>query len=236
MQSQFWKFSTAGNTTVFVSKRDALPGALAIIQAEQAGYADGMALEMAGGELCINAALAFAALLNLQGQRVPRIHICGNIVRINADGQLPEWQCHIELPVCRCESRDYGGIRVQHLNGISHALIESDDFPSSDDAFAKAAELRRDLGLEERAAAGVVWWRRLEAGLEIMPVVAVPAASTCNAEAACGSGSVALALSLGPGRHEILQPSGEKLTVQACDGAVAVEARVRLLAQGEIWL
>lgn len=230
---QFWKFSTAGNTTLFVNKKGYILEALRIIGAEQAGYFKDGELEMAGGEMCVNACLALAALLAMEGCNESEVLIAGQRVRLQSQGSAPEWRCEAEFaPVCRPEER--AEINIQHLSGISHALLPVDEFPTETEAFASARAIRQNLGLDSKAV-GVIWWRELDGELEIQPLVAVPKAGTCNLEQACGSGSLALAMSLPEGTYKIRQPSGQYLQVAARPGKASIRGPVRLLAQGQTW-
>lgn len=235
MQSSFWKFSTAGNTTLIVDKQEILPQAIAAIGAEQAGWAAGANLEMAGGEMCVNASLAFAAFLRMRGSCNDSALISGEEVQLGCQGEAPEWQCWAEINIGDAVVQDYGEIIIQHLPGISHALIMAADFPPAQEALAEAAHFRRTFGLEQKPAAGVVWWRRLSDELEIMPVVSVPGAGTCNLEAACGSGSIALARCLPSGRYRIKQPSGGALIVETGAEKVLVKGQAHLLAHGSLY-
>lgn len=235
MQTRFWKFSTAGNTTLFVDDKAALRPALDIIGAEQAGAIKCECLEMAGDEMCVNACLAFGCLMHLLGRQAKLMRICNQEIDVEASGEIPDWQCSASFPLNEfgCEYKDE--CRVIHLSGISHALVECGEFPAYADAITAAQSMMHELGLESVPASGIIWWRRSGGILEIMPVVSVPGAGTCNVEAACGSGSLALALCLPQGSHEIVQPSGEKLIVSVDRGRVCVEAHTSLLAQGILW-
>lgn len=234
MQAEFWKFDTAGNTTLFVDRPEILPKALAVIPSEQGGFFRANSLEMAGGEMCVNACLAFAALLDAIGETADSMRIAGQKVLISAEGEIPAWRCRAEFALDGCEKET--GVNLAHFEGISHALIETEFFPEERDALAEAKILRRRLGLDSRKAAGVVWWRKLDSALEILPVVAVPGAGSCNLEGACGSGSIALALNLGEGAYDIRQPSGEFLKVAIEAGKAVIEGESRLAAKGALWL
>lgn len=236
MACRFWKFSTAGNTTLFVDKAASPAAAMRIVGAEQAAFFSGNRLEMAGGEMCVNACLAFAALLDLTPDETARIMIAGHEVEVAAAGCEPEWLCRAAFPADLCAPEVRQGITVQHMNGISHALIEKTDSSATGDVFALAAELRGRLDLDTCAAAGIVWWSRQGEDCEITPVVSVPAAGTCNLEGACGSASVALAALLPPGKYRVRQPSGQILEVEAGSGTITVSAPVRLMAKGMLWI
>ena len=71
------------------------------------------------------------------------------------------------------------------MDGTTHLLPEN--------CLAAAAMLRRDHDLDKEAACGVIWWRRRQQQLEMLPVVHVRDAGTDFLEGACGSGALALA-------------------------------------------
>lgn len=211
---------------------------MGVVGAEQAGYADlgGKRLEMAGGEFCANACLAYGALLNLNSLEPDSLKIAGMRVELFATGEAPKWRCGALFDIGNIASEDIGGIAICRMGAISHALIECEALPDAGKARSQALEMIGSLGLADEPACGVVWWRRDGDGLEIMPVVMVPGAGTCNLEGACGSGSLAAALGLGSGRHSLKQPSGQNLEVEIRDGRALIEGPVKLLAEGRLWL
>ena len=97
----FTKYSPCGNTTILVreaslSPADRARAAAEIIapghlEAEQAGYVDTAApvprLDMMGGEFCVNATRAFAALLAEEGRLSPESGGLGGIVSVSG---MPE--------------------------------------------------------------------------------------------------------------------------------------------------
>lgn len=234
----FHIFSTAGNTTLFVDSAGSQGRALASVPCEQAGFADPAQgiVEMAGGEFCVNACLAFAALQALNGINPEKMRMAGESVEIAAKGEPPLWTASAVLSAdgSRQEQPECG---IVHLPGISHVLLNMPEFPAPGTAFDQGRALLKQLGLEQEPAAGIIWWRKSGADYEIMPLVHVPAAGTFNLEGACGSGSMALSLFLGPGLRTIRQPSGESLLLENRGGRhVQVTAQVRLVARGELWL
>lgn len=240
MACAFWKFSTAGNTTLFLDQPLPLREAMQIIPAEQAGYADLMSshLQMAGGELCINAAIAFAAFADMLGKQAGNLQTAGQIIACGATGKKPHWQAWINFDLsCSMDARtmDAGDeIPVRYLPGISHALIKCTRLPEPGEAMNQAPNILKNLGLDD-SAAGVVWWRSHGEEIELTPVVSVPKAETFNLEGACGSASLAVAMSQPNKKSRIRQPSGEYLTVEIGHRSARIEAPVTLLASGEVW-
>ena len=270
----FCKWSPCGNTTLLFpahgldASRQARLAAVALDAAclggEQAGFADMRArsLRMAGGEFCVNAARAFGAQLALEesgarqslldGTGESRDFLCEisvsgwpSPVGIRARGFGPGWYvvARLSLPACPI-SRPAPGVTLVRLPGIVHLLMDGATHMLPENCLAAAAMLRRDYNLDREAACGVIWWRRRQQQLEMLPVVHVRDAGTDFLEGACGSGALALALSLYEKglrrRLSLLQPSGGLLDAeifQEGDGLVAeVGGDVHLVAQGRVWL
>ena len=269
----FCKWSPCGNTTLLFpaygldASRQARLAAVALDAAclggEQAGFVDmrARALRMAGGEFCVNASRAFGAQLALEaggarqslvdGEGAPQefrcdIRVSGwpSPVGIHARGFGPQWRvaARLSLPPCPV-SRPAPGVTLVRLPGIVHLLMDGATHLLPENCLAAAAMLRRDYELDEEAACGVIWWRRRQQ-LEMLPVVHVRDAGTDFLEGACGSGALALALSLyergRQRRLSLLQPSGGLLDVeimQEGENLIAeVDGDVHLVAQGRVWL
>lgn len=93
----FTKYSPCGNTTILVREASLSPADRARVaaeiiapghlEAEQAGYVDTAApvprLDMMGGEFCVNATRAFAALLAEEGKLSPESGGLGGIVSVS---------------------------------------------------------------------------------------------------------------------------------------------------------
>lgn len=231
---RFWIFDTAGNTTCFADSLAALALIPNWLGCEQAGCADidKASVQMAGGEFCANACLAFAALSHMAGSASRIISMAGVRLPIEAAGQCPVWQTRARLPAHAINAQDGQAGCVARLPGIAHLLVESAE--ESAQTAEKGQQMLQAHGLCGEPAAGVIWWRRNGARLTIRPLVAVPAAGVINMEGACGSGSIALAHALGPGEYEIEQPSGAVLHVANRNGEIALTASTRLAARGEI--
>lgn len=237
-ETEFHIFSTAGNTTLFVEQPGAARAAIAALPCEQAACADlrvGEAV-MAGGEFCVNACLAFAALQSLKKAALSSMLMAGHRIGIAASGSAPVWQTSAILPFGRAPLAEKSGYLIARLPCICHVLLETDVFPEEAEARLAGARLAASAGLAHEPAAGIIWWRRADDAYAIMPLVMVPGAGTCNVERACGSGSLALALCLGKGDYRINQPSGEALGVRHMGEELEITAQSRLVAHGEMWL
>lgn len=238
MSTDFWKFDTAGNTTLFLGKRIEAVKALHAVPAEQAGFfgIDPPELVMAGGEFCANASLAFGALLRFLGSSSTCPRICGQHVTVDVSGTVPYWKVTGVFQVPEYFWEDTEEAQICHLAGISHALIKGEEWPDAQESLVKAVDMRARLNLDRAQAAGVVWWQKNGQNFRLMPVVSVPGLGTCNLEGACGSASIALALAHGPGSYSLKQPSGEIIYIELAGEKLTLSARVTLQAQGQIWL
>lgn len=240
---------------------------------EQAGFVDPRQrrLRMAGGEFCVNAGRAFGALLafseNAHGPRqaalegLParpcdadaakehhyEVQVSGwqSPLRLNVRGALPHWRVEAVLRLPACPMRSLAdGMTLVRLPGIVHVLLNAALHPFPEDCETAAALLRQRLGLDGEAAVGAVWWRECQGQLDMLPLVHVRDAQTTCLESACGSGALALALSLSRagGRRDfsILQPGGSTLDVrlfsEGGENLAAVDGPVSLVARGQVWL
>lgn len=240
---------------------------------EQAGFVSPRErrLRMAGGEFCVNASRAFGALLafneNGRGLRQaaledlaenPRctgvakeyhyeVRVSGwqSPLRLIVRGIFPHWRVEavLRMPVCPLQSLAEGMTLVR-LPGIVHVLFNAALHTFPEDCNTAAALLRQRLGLDNEAAVGAVWWRERQGQLDMLPLVHVRDAQTTCLESACGSGALALALSLSRagGRRDfsILQPGGSTLDVrmfnEGREALAAVDGPVSLVARGQVWL
>ena len=172
----------------------------------------------------------------------------------------PLYDAAITLPVTAPPAQHLApGVLLQRLPGISHILLDAraHPFPTGEHGPGgwrqQAADLLARHGLANEEAAGCIWWRPVTAGdaaegspppntppdvrpdVRIDPVVTVREPFTVFHESACGSGSLALALALGPERPWVVaQPGGESLTVTFAPSSVraTVSGPVRLLGRG----
>ena len=258
----FSKWSSGGNTTLFLHDAGASPRTLAawaraaldpdVLGAEQAGTVSlaARSLRMAGGEFCVNASRAFGALLALGappavGEWRGDIRVSGweGPVGLTVHGAEPRWKvsARLEIPP-DARPRTHAGGRLVRLPGISHLLLplEESAQPGDDapDPLARARAALSSAGLLVEAAAGVIWWEPLPEGARMVPVVHVRDAGTLVAESACGSGALALALELAESRGlehcRLRQPSGSVLEVRLA--AHGTDGRVSAEISGPVTL
>ena len=244
----------------------------AMLGGEQAGFFNALqkTLRMAGGEFCVNASRAAGAMLaycvatgaarkgeSAQGVAAQpgeeplvyedTIHVSGweTPIRLRARGVTPQWRVEAELqvPACPVASLDKG-IQFVRLPGICHLLLDARLHSQPEDCFVAASTLRHRYGLEDEAASGVIWWQEHQGQLTMLPLVHVRDAGTTCLENACGSGALALGMTLAAAGTQtafsIMQPGGTALDVRFYyDGQVrmaGIDGPVSLLAKGTVWL
>lgn len=270
----FWKVCPSGNPTILLhsedipaEKRASVANAVMDDQhigGEQVGYirlSGTPRLDMMGGEFCLNATRAFAAVLH-DLALLPRdgetsfgsVEVSGVdqpvFVHVSpAQGSLPfaEACLHFdELPVP--ETLPDGAIRLQ-VPGITHIIQTG--LPPQRDALAAFCAAQRELSNTcDEEAVGHLWISRPETSkqsaaipysLELHPVVWVRNTASLCSESACGSGTLACALAeffrCGAQNFSVMQPSGTPLSVrmERKDNGwdIWVGGPVRLTARGE---
>lgn len=208
---------------------------------EQAGFvlAASRHLEMAGGELCGNATLSAAALLGaIHGQDRFSMTTSDSgrrevAVRLTRDGD----GCWVDgvfsdLPLSRAALRiGNQSVSVVDMGGIVHVLIEA-DFPA--DYRLAHRRVTDALHLNDRPAVGVSWFYRDGSDVVIEPVVRVlsSASETIIHESACGSASIALATTTGC--TDIVQPTGQRITVHREGTATTLRARIHTILTAQL--
>lgn len=246
---KFWKITPGGNPTVLLEANTIAPALRARAAAEimdpghlaadQVGFftcRNGLAprLDMMGGEFCLNATRAFAALLVRQGDLpylgpdlwIGQVEVSGTdgpvsvrVRRVPADQGQEGWTAAagVEFPMMPEPSPMQKGACLIRMPGIAHILLENAPPPSADALPAACAELRESFGLDDEVAVGCLWLDTVADPPVLYPVVWVRATKTLCTESACGSGTLACALALrarsGDSRLAIRQPSGDILSV-----------------------
>jgi len=166
---------------------------------EQVGFVNGSKLEMMGGELCINATLAFASTLNKKGQLYAS-GINSPIDYINYANKTA-----INLP-----------LKYKRAGNI--ILFEGIGFIITKKKIGRKvlSKLCRKYGLP---AFGVIDYNKNS----IFPYVYVKKTSSFVKETACGSGSIAF--SIFSGKRKIIQPTGKAIYVKL-EKEIKVSAQV----------
>lgn len=261
MRIAFSKISPGGNETVIVrtsvptASRASLSKTLMssrYVGGEQVGYlsipraADIDArIDMMGGELCINALRSVATILaeergktciSLASSGTDKVFECRSNERNGTS--YTSITFHV-IPRIRIFC---GRTSLIGLTGISHLLYECESRVEIDNPLRLFRKLQKQYANELSAlpAFGIIPFRRRQSGYDIFPVVYVRGTNTIVAESACGSASVALALSKTGKDCEksfrIRQPSGCVYDVQirwTCERAqVLLGSPVQLLVSG----
>ncbi len=269
----FTKYSPCGNTTILV--RDAslsaperarvaaeiiAPGHL---EAEQAGYVDVAAsvprLDMMGGEFCVNATRAFAALLADEGRLSPEgdglegfVSVSGmpERLRVRVRRLAPhrfESAVLLDLPEAPPLEAVAPGMHLVRVPGIAHLVLDAAVHPLPADKDRDTAALFARFGLLSEDAAGCIWLHREPSHLRITPFVWVRGTGTTYAETACGSGTLAASIVCRSvygdgGELSLMQPGGEPLCVVQAESARSggwaawVGGPVRRIARGDVFV
>jgi len=210
--------------------------------AEQVGYVEVSQnpkviahLQMMGGEFCGNATRSLAFML--VARNFPNIIIKDNLakfyltvsgvqepleVEVACDENQNPLSAKVEMPiyndmnsVCKKDKVD-----LVSLEGISHIIVENSVSPFDKENYKNNfIEFRDKLELQNEEAVGVMWTNQEEDGsISMEPVVWVKETDSYYYETSCGSGTVALALSIAKKsdlnyqEYKIYQPSGKYIT------------------------
>jgi len=207
--------------------------------AEQVGYVEASQnqkaiahLQMMGGEFCGNATRSLAFML--VARKYPNIIIQNGIakfyltvsgvqepleVEVECDDNENPISAKVQMPiyssidsVCQRES-----VKLVSLEGISHIIVDNDKTPFHKESYKDDfIEFRDSLELKDKEAVGVMW-KTIEEdnSISMEPVVWVKETNSYYYETSCGSGTVALALSMAKDNNQayqefkIYQPSGK---------------------------
>ncbi len=262
---QYTKWDASGNTTLFFQKGLNLPKAKIIkaqsereLCAEQTAFvsAEDHSLQMAGGELCVNATRSFGAYLAREawrkGIREEKQKFTVNIsgwfrpVEVSVKGgEGPEWTVVLTLKMRFCGVENFGkeGL-ILRLPGIRHMVVDEglagNIEDNCTDIKARVREMVQEYKLYEEPAGGVIWARKVGKMWRIRPVIYVKALDTVYEEQACGSGSMALAMArwyYDDGMEQIIQqPSGEKIKVNLFYSKVVKGLKMRIRITGPVRL
>ena len=210
--------------------------------AEQVGYVESAKsskaiahLQMMGGEFCGNATRSLAFML--VKRKFPNINIKNNIakfyltvsgvtkpleVEVKCDDNHEPISAKVEMPiysdinsVCKKNNLD-----LVSLEGISHIILDNKKVPFNKNNYKKDfINFRDKLNLQDKEAVGVMW-KNIEndGSITMEPVVWVKETNSYYYETSCGSGTIALALSMAKEgssdyqEFKIYQPSGKYIT------------------------
>ena len=204
--------------------------------AEQAGFLIPAShhFEMSGGEFCGNATRAAAVIFHkLSGEGSVRFTVSGFAREVTATVESVSqstFNVQCVFPGMAAEPRQVTiGAQVAtivDLGGIVHVIV---DGQLPEDYEQQHRKIMTALKLQNRDAVGVIWVRRSDGRVYIEPVVWVRAIDTFFHETSCGSGSIAVAASTG--QQEIVQPSGETITVTISASGVELQSEMEVLSE-----
>jgi diaminopimelate epimerase len=191
--------------------------------------------EMSGGELCGNGTRAAGLLFSM-------LHGSPSTYEFTTSGHDGAVRTEIEVgadgwpfvtgvfPNLKGEAKSITLKNGQpaslvDLGGIVHVIVYA---PLPDDYKAAHKELTAELGLTKRDAVGIDWVTVDGSDVvEMHPVVWVRSIDTYFYETSCGSGSISTALATGI--NNVLQPSGEMITVAKRDGAMTIASKLEVV-------
>ena len=194
-------------------------------EVEQVGFiypaVDGMSLQMAGGEFCINASRAATYLYSLRSkQSTCKMSVSGypGVVYGGVQGSLVSAKLTWPRPTIRM----IDGYQIVDLPGISHVIVDTAEKPTDSMLLKKSAQtLMQRLGLQSRyPALGIMYVYEEQSQVYLFPVVYVRDIDTLIFETACGSGTIAASYItvLGNAKnyyeYSYIQPSGVSLSTQ----------------------
>ena len=213
--------------------------------AEQAGFVtlrdDGIAIRMAGGEFCGNAAMSSAALFAMEkgiSQRVIHVDFSGtpDPVKVSVTA-LPggAMKGTLSMPECvSVEEKVLPGGRsypVVSFEGISQVIADKE--LSRDEAQEVIIPWCGYLGAD---ALGIMIFDRERESLS--PLVYVPSAGTMFWENSCASGTSAVGAFLaqreGPVNLSLSQPGGTLVIEASPGGELLLTGTVRMLHKGSV--
>lgn len=199
---------------------------------EQVGFLqlDEARFEMAGGEFCGNATSAAAVMLSRFSNR-PSVTLGtsgfeGSVTSMVK--QLDNSRYNVATTfagmACTVTSQVIDGLPVAivDLGGIIHVLVNG---ALPDEYKTIHQNLVRKLGISNRDAVGVIWFKLLsDKAVVIHPVVWVKAVRTFFYETSCGSGSMAVAIVTK--RSLIQQPTGQTITITINGDVIMLETEI----------
>lgn len=218
------------------------------LNAEQVGFIDkaSQSLRMAGGEFCLNATAALAANCARQNlnnsQNIFKLQVSGwpEIIKAQTVQITPqEFQVTLELNSLTYELIPLASdLNLLVLPGICHVLKEGRLHPF--ELKRLLPQIIKRYQLEDQPCVGLINYQSLGSDeYEITPLVFVKEVETIVFEQACGSGSLALALSLDPKTElnlNILQPSKATICFRGSSKQLFCQSKVTCLAEGQVTL
>ena len=208
---------------------------------EQVAFSEGDYLQMAGGEFCGNAARAFGYLKSNGEDASVKFKMSGttDVINVVIKDHNSKLVLPINLSYADMVSVVNDGVWLAKVPGITHLVItENSELFNRQATDDYVLELMDKFNLRSELAAGVMFWDTKKSAL--FPHVFVRDTGTLYAETACGSGTIACALTAkNNGVMTITQPSGMALSVSVLirDDIVlsaAIDGPVQMVERFEI--
>ena len=210
---------------------------------EQFGFLEGNKhFQMSGGEFCGNAARAAALLISqksskkagsftisgFEGQVFYKVLDNGEVVECQFTG-LPMKKSQVTVLGEQADLVDMGGIVHVVLPFKSHF----DPIPETYRTVHR--QITDSLGLNQRAAVGVIWREKQRDGSTLIhPVVWVRDIDSFFYETACGSGTLAVLAVSDATRENIVQPSGGSIYAEKKTGDTFLLRSKMQIKKGEV--
>ncbi|MCL2173919.1 hypothetical protein FWH58_01295 [Candidatus Saccharibacteria bacterium] len=201
--------------------------------AEQAGFLlrHQRYFAMAGGEFCGNAVRAAAILLNNFRSGVVEFRVSGfsgivsTQVKRRTNKRFFVTATFPNLPIkIRKTIQNNRTVSIVDLGGIVHVVIAA---AVPNNIATIQTRIINDLGLADRSAVGTIWLERIKEKVSITPIVWVRDTGTLFSETACGSGAIAAAIVAGA--RQIIQPTGQTITVDIGAGVVRLSSVIEVV-------
>ncbi len=204
---------------------------------EQAGFLhlDSRHFEMSGGEFCGNAARS-AAMLIAKHANVAEFDftMSGYEGSVHAKVVLEDSKAFVTCTFPNLQAtaqpvvfQDGGEGEVVDLGGIVHVLVKEPFLNDRSVYEAKHRKITEELRLTERSAVGLCWLVFTDSGVVLHPVVWVRGIDSFFYETACGSGSIAAGVATG--MTEIIQPSGQSISVVVDNTGIHLSSSMEIL-------
>ncbi|MCL2280935.1 D-alanyl-D-alanine carboxypeptidase family protein [Candidatus Saccharibacteria bacterium] len=192
--------------------------------AEQAGFINGRAFQMAGGEFCGNGSRAAAIIMSNFKTNKIRYSVSGfqNIVEATVEKLVDNiFNVSAEFKDLRYEIATKNDCRIVKLDGITHIIVKVKKIPKNTRVIL--SEKITKYNLENEPAVGLIYLT----DNKITPLVYVKKVDTIYEETACGSGSVAVFLA--DGLTKVIQPTNKPIFVEKKNNAIILSSEMEIL-------
>lgn len=196
---------------------------------EQVGFIKGNKLEMMGGELSINATLAFGYYLSQKLKRNSLKLKTSGISNVVKFQKTKNNDSRILINIPGVKKSKINGFDFVDLKGIAYFVIDKSFVKKDCLLFFK--KIKKNFGQSiKQKAWGVVFYNKNR----IHPIVYVKDTNSIVSENACGSGS--LAFYLLKEVEKIIQPSGQMMQIKKRGSRFLIKSQVKIVSGKQITL